>query len=96
LIHRSTCHDNHIIEAYLNEKNKLDGSNYSNLKFKLQTLFEGKSAWAIADRHELKPTIVGGGTTATFQDWEKMENKAKVLLKLSVKDYIITHIRECK
>ena len=37
-------------------------------------------------------------STATTQkeDWEKRENKAKVLLKMSVKDNVIAHIRDCK
>ena len=30
------------------------------------------------------------------EDWEKRENKAKVLLKMSVKDNVIVHIRDCK
>ena len=33
--------NNQIVEAYLNESNKLDGSNYTNWKFKLQNLLEG-------------------------------------------------------
>jgi hypothetical protein len=33
-------------------------------------------------------------TATQIQDWEKCENKAKVLLRMSVKDNIIPHIRE--
>jgi hypothetical protein len=36
-----------------------------------------------------------GATTATIQDWEKRETKAKVLLRMSVKDSLIPHIRDC-
>ena len=88
--------NNHTVEAYLNERNKLDGSNYSNWKFKFQTLLEAKNTWAITSSDELKPTIAIGGTTTTIQDWEKREAKAKVSLKLSVKYCIIPHIQECK
>jgi hypothetical protein len=32
---------NPLAETYLNEANKLDGSNFINLKFKMRTLMEG-------------------------------------------------------
>lgn len=81
----------------MNESNKLNGSHYSNWKFKLEKLLEGENAWVIASGDELKPTIATGRTTTTtIRDWEKRENKEKLLLKLSVKDCIITHVRECK
>eukprot|EP01018_Ginkgo_biloba_P017621 Gb_20614 [translate_table: standard] len=41
---------------------------------------------------EGKPTT----PIASVQDWEKRETKAKVLLRMSVKDTIIPHIRDCK
>ena len=63
--------------------------------------------WNIANGTELKPVVaagvtaaggatavVGGATAAQIQDWEKRENKAKVLLRMSVKDSIIPHIRD--
>lgn len=81
---------------YLNESSKLDGSNYINWKFKLQTLLEGQNTYSIVISDEGKPTVANGGTNATAQEWEKRELKAKVLLKLSVKDCIIPHIRDCK
>jgi hypothetical protein len=43
---------------------------------------------------ELKPDVVVGVTAARIQDWEKHENKANVLLRMSVKDSIIPHIRK--
>lgn len=47
--------NNEMIEAYLNENNKLDGSNYVNWKFKMQTLLEVQSGWTIANGDEQKP-----------------------------------------
>jgi hypothetical protein len=85
---------NPLAETYLNEANKLDGSNFINWKFKMQTLMEGYGVWNIAKGTELKPDVAAGATTAQIQDWEKHENKAKVLLCMSVKDNIIPHIRE--
>jgi hypothetical protein len=85
---------NPLAETYLNEANKLDGSNFINWKFKMQMLMEGYGVWNIAKGTELKPDAVAGATTAQIQDWEKRENKAKVLLRMSVKDNIIPHIRE--
>jgi hypothetical protein len=43
---------------------------------------------------ELKPDVATSATAAQIQDWEKRENKAKVLLHMSVKDNIIPHIRD--
>jgi hypothetical protein len=85
---------NPLAETYLNEANKLDGSNFINWKFKMQTLMEGYGVWNIAKGTELKPDAAAGATTTQIQDWEKHENKAKVLLRMSVKDSIIPHIRD--
>jgi hypothetical protein len=85
---------NPLAETYLNEANKLDGSNFINWKFKMQTLMEGYGVWNIAKGTEVKPDAAAGATTTQIQDWEKHENKAKVLLCMSVKDNIIPHIRE--
>jgi hypothetical protein len=85
---------NPLAETYLNEANKLDGLNFINWKFKMQTLMEGYGVWNIAKGTEVKPDAAAGATTTQIQDWEKRENKAKVLLHMSVKDSIIPHIRE--
>jgi len=87
---------NNFIESYLNETNKIDGTNYTNWKFKLQTLLEGSSTWSIVSSDEQKPTISRGGIKMLIQNWDKRDNKVKVLLKMSVKDNIIPHIRDCK
>ena len=68
----------------------------TNWKFKLQTLVEGQNAYGIATGDEVKSTIAIGGSDTMIQDWEKREMKAKVLLKLSVKDCIIPHIWDSK
>jgi hypothetical protein len=57
---------------------------------------EGYGVWTIAKGDEAKPDVVVGVTTMQIQDWDKHENKAKVLLHMSVKDNIIPHIREAK
>jgi hypothetical protein len=62
----------------------------------MQTLMEGYGVWTIAKGDEVKPDATIGETTPQIQDWEKYQNKAKVLLHMSVKDMIITHIREAK
>ena len=87
--------NNKIIKAYLNERNKLDGSNYSNWKFKMQIVLEARSAWTIANGDEPKPAI-GVNPAITIQDWEKRESREKMTLKMLVNYYIIPHIRECK
>jgi hypothetical protein len=88
--------ENPLVDTYLNKANKLDGSNFINWKFKMQTPMEGYGVWTIAKGDEVKPDTSAGVTTSQIQDWEKHENKAKVLLCMSVKDSIIPHIREAK
>ena len=80
---------NSLIDSYINESNKLDGSNYANWKFNMQTVLEASGVWAIVSRYEAKPATAA-------QDWEKRKNKAKVFLRMSIKDNIIPHIRDCK
>jgi hypothetical protein len=53
---------NPLAETYLNEANKLDGSNFINWKFKMQTLMEGYGVWNIANGTELKPVAAAGAT----------------------------------
>ena len=76
----------------MTEANKLDETNYVNRKFKIQTLLKAVMAWEIVlgkeDRPETSANLV--------QDWDHRERKVKVLLRMSIKDNIIPHIRECK
>jgi len=88
--------NNQLAEAYLNENNKLDGSNYFGWKFKLQTLLEGHNVWTIVNNDEVKPNVLTGGTIETIQYWDKRGTKVRMLLKLSVKECIIPHIHFCK
>jgi hypothetical protein len=55
---------------------------------------EGYGVWNIAKGTELKLDAVVGATEAQIQDWDKHENKAKVLFHMSINDNIIPHIRE--
>jgi len=55
---------NPLTETYLNEANKIDGSNFINWKFKMQTLMEGYGVWNIANGIEPKPLTVAGATAA--------------------------------
>lgn len=82
---------NLLLDNYMNESTKLDGENYVNWKFKLMTILEGNNLWSIVSGDEPKPTVAG-----SIPDWERGETKAKVLLRMSVKDNIIPHIRDCK
>ena len=54
------------MESYLHESGKLDGSNFTNWNFKIQTLVEGANAWSIVTGDELKPNA-----GPKEQDWEK-------------------------
>lgn len=53
------------MESYLHESGKLNGSNFTNWKFKIHTLLEGASAWSIVIGDEQK---VDAGTQE--QDWD--------------------------
>eukprot|EP00253_Pinus_taeda_P031194 PITA_31194 len=82
---------NNSLESYLHESGKLDGTNFSNWKFKMQTLLGSANAWSIVLGNEQRAE-----NATQEQDWDKRETKAKVILKMSVKDNIIPHIRDCK
>lgn len=79
---------NNSLESYLHESGKLDGTNFSNWKFKMQNFLESANAWLIVLGNEQRI-----GTPAQEQDWDKRETKAKVILKMFVKDNIIPHIK---
>ena len=81
---------NQLAKSYLNESSKLDGENYIDWKFKILTICEGWNVWSIVNGDELKPIGVAG------MDWEKLETKSKMLLRMSVKDNVIPHIRDYK
>jgi len=59
--------NNNIFEACMNEHNKLEGSNYANWKFKMQTLLEAQNACMIVHGDELRP-VTG---LASVPDLEK-------------------------
>ena len=82
---------NNSIDSYLHESSKLDGTNFSNWKFKMQTLLESANAWSIIMGNEQRSR-----TVTQEQDWDKIETKIKFILKMSVKNNIISHIRDCK
>jgi hypothetical protein len=87
---------NPLEETYLNEANKSDGSNLINWKFKMKTLMEGHGVWKIAKGDETRPDTAACAITTTILDWDKCENKTKVLLRMYVKDNIILHIKDAK
>ena len=58
---------NVLAKSYLSKSNKLDGENYANWKFKLQTLMEGNNTWAIVFGAEVKP-VSPQATDTTIQD----------------------------
>lgn len=45
------------MESYLHESGKLDGSNFTNSKFKIENLLEGVNSWSIVTGDELRPNI---------------------------------------
>jgi len=55
-----------MVDSYINESNKLDGENYVNWKFKLQTLMESYNVWSITCGDKAKPV----SHVALVQDWE--------------------------
>lgn len=57
---------NILAESYISDSNKLDGENYANWKFKLQTL-EGNNTWAIVSGYKVKP-VSPQATDAAMQD----------------------------
>ena len=68
-----------LADTYINEASKLNGENYVNWKFKLQTVLELFGGWTIVNGTELKPA-----DPALILDWNKREAKAKVTLRMFV------------
>ena len=58
------------MESYLHESGKLDGSNFMNWKFKIQTLLEGANAWSIVIGDEQRLNSNTGANTQE-QEWDK-------------------------
>ncbi|GLJ13073.1 hypothetical protein SUGI_0204660 [Cryptomeria japonica] len=56
----------------------------------MQTLMEGYNIWSIVNGTEAKPIA----PPDVVKDWEKRESKAKILLRMLVKDSFIPHIRD--
>jgi hypothetical protein len=65
----------HLADTYINEASKLNGENYVNWKFKLQTVLELLGGWTIVNGTELKPT-----DPALLANWNKREAREKVTL----------------
>ena len=82
---------NPLVDSYLNYYTKLDGKSYVNWKFNMTTILVAYSLWMIVKGDDTKPIIV-----ASIPDWDRREMKAKVVLRMSVKDNIIPHIRDSK
>ena len=70
---------------------KLNGENYVIWKFKFITILEALSLWLIVKGDEQKPTY-----PLCLSEWNSWETKEKVLIRMSVQDNIIPHIRNCK
>jgi hypothetical protein len=77
---------------YSNESNKFDGSKYVNWKLKIQTLMEGEKVWCNASIKDAKPEAFPN----SIQYWERRERQEIVLLRMSMKENIVPHIKGCK
>jgi len=53
---------------------------------------EGYNVWFIVCGDEAKPVAL----MTLVQYWERRETKVKMLFRVSIKDNIIPHIKECK
>ena len=79
-----------LVDTYINEASKLNGENYVNWKFKMMIVLESANVWSIVTDNEPSPVSV-----ALLPDWNKWELKAKLTLRMSIKDNIIPHIKNC-
>ena len=61
-----------LADTYINEASKLNGENYVNWKFKLQTVLELFGGWTIVNGTELKPV-----DPALIPDWKKGKPKPR-------------------
>ena len=79
-----------FVDTYINEASKLNNEIYVNWKFKMMTVLEYSNASSIVTGDE--PRIA---TAALLLNWNKRELKAKLTLRMSIKDNIISHIKNC-
>ena len=79
-----------LADTYINEASKLNSENYVNWKFKMMTMLESANAWSIVTVDDSRLA-----TAALLLDWNKRELKEKLTFRMSVKDNIILHIRNC-
>ena len=83
--------DMSLADLYITESSKLNGENYVNWKFKIIIVLEALDLWPIVTRDQQKPA-----DPLSIVDWNMQEVQGKVLIRISVKDNIIPHIRNCK
>jgi hypothetical protein len=62
--------ENALANSYLNESNKMDGSNYVNWKFNIKTLMETSNVWPVVSGQEAKFEA-----PANTRDWDTRERK---------------------
>ena len=78
-------------DLYITEASKFNGENDVNWKFKLITVLEALDLWSTVKGDEQKSI-----DPLSLTDWNYRETQAKVLIRMSVKDNIIPHIRNSK
>ena len=64
--------DMSFVNLYITESSKLNGENYVNWKFKLNTILEALSLWPIVKGDEQKPT-----DPLSLSDWNSRVTQAK-------------------
>ena len=80
-----------LADLYITEASKLTWENYVNRKFKLLIVLEAFHLWPIVKGDKQRPSNL-----LSISDWNSRETQANVLIRMSVKDNIIPHIRNCK
>lgn len=76
---------------------KLNNSNYSNWKFKMELFLIKENLWKVIKEKAPRPTVSTSSTIATNQkeidEWNRLDDQARALIGLSV-ERELTHIRK--
>lgn len=77
---------------------KLNSSNFSSWKFRMQMILIDRGLWEIVDGTQVAPVVTSGdeASQAKLVDWKKKDNTARAQIALTVGNSELVHIKAAK